>query len=135
MATAEIFARRMRAIAKGIEENSSVAVIKTAALINQTVVLATPVDTGRARGGWQIGIGFSPRGFNTPMDPNGSGTVSANRLKIGRRRSGQTIHIANNVEYIGFLNDGSSAQAPAGFVELAVRQAAAFVKRARVVKL
>ncbi len=134
MATAAIFARRMSAIARGIEENSSIAVIKTAAVINQTVVLATPVDTGRARGGWQVGIGFSPRGLNTPLDQSGSGTVSANRLTIGRRRPGQDIHIANNVDYIGFLNDGSSAQAPAGFVEAAVRQGSAAVRRIRIVK-
>ncbi len=134
MATAEIFARRMRAIATGIEENSSVVVIKTAAVINQTVVLATPVDTGQARGGWQVGLGVPALGTDTPLDQSGSGTVSSNRLKIGRRRPGQNIHLTNNVAHIIFLNAGSSSQAPSGFVEMAIRQGSAFVKRARVVK-
>jgi hypothetical protein len=50
----------------------------------------TPVDTGRARQGWQLDD------------------------------AGDAIKITNNVEYIGALNNGHSKQAPQHFVEAIV---------------
>lgn len=47
----------------------------------------TPVDTGTARNGWQLSV------------------------------AGKQTVVENMVPYIGVLNDGSSKQAPAGFVE------------------
>lgn len=61
--------------------------VKTGADLLAGLVLATPVDTGQARNGWQI-------------DTTG----------------GQTT-VENRVPYINRLNEGHSKQAPAGFVE------------------
>jgi hypothetical protein len=36
------------------------------------------------------------------------------------KKPGEQIHITNNAPYIRQLNDGSSKQAPAGFVERAI---------------
>ena len=77
----------------------------------------TPVDTGRARGNWFVGL-------NTP-----NRTVSENRsastaLSDGTATINKTesvvypsIIISNNLPYIERLNDGHSQQAPAKFVE------------------
>ncbi len=133
MADLGTFARRIRARGKRIEQNADALVVKTAILINQAVVLATPVDTGRARANWQASIGTPITEPTDDEDISGNSTISGNNGVISRRASGQTVFISNNVDYIGDLNDGSSSQAPANFVELAVQEAIKFVRGAKVV--
>lgn len=87
------------------------------------VVLATPVDKGRARGGWTVEIGSETAGDSATLDKTGSGTISAGSAKITSAKPFEPISISNNVPYIGILNGGSSKQAPAQFVELAVAAA------------
>ncbi|MCP4660987.1 MAG: hypothetical protein GY856_36765 [bacterium] len=79
------------------------------------VVTRTPVDTGRARGNWQTttarpaddqvaGVGADPIAEGTP-------TITA-APPFG------VIWLSNNVPYIEVLEDGSSAQAPNGMLNL-----------------
>lgn len=63
--------------------------------VERDLKLATPVDTGRARGGW---VSTAP---SAPYQP---GVVE------------------NNVEYIEALNNGHSQQAPANFIENVVER-------------
>ena len=73
----------------------------------QDVVQGTPVDTGRARNGWDVGIGRSPS-LNRNPSPDPSGRASVNRA-VQRIRTApifQPIHIANGVPYIGVLEFG-----------------------------
>lgn len=134
MADLRTFARRIRRLAGRTAKNVNQTVIRTAIAVDQAVVLATPVDTGRARGGWQAAIDSPIRDQIERLDLGGSETISANNSVIKTRRLGQEVFISNNVRYIEFLNEGSSAQAPAGFIEMAVQAAATVVARARVVK-
>lgn len=65
---------------------------KEQALLNVTLLKTelqnkTPVDTGLARSSWEI------------------------------KEENQNYNIENNVEYIQYLNEGSSKQAPAYFIE------------------
>lgn len=128
------FARRIRRRARQIEEGVDEVVIKTAGAVNQAVVLATPVDTGRARANWQVGLGAPERAVREEEDPSGSGTIGRNNLVISGRAPRQTIYLSNNVDYIGRLNEGSSSQAPAGFVEEAVAAGVRAVRSARVIR-
>ena len=136
------FQRRIRQIADQIEENVPDIARKAAIAIDQAVVLATPVDTGRARSNWQIGIGAAPSGAREAFSPGqGGDTEGANtraalddaRRKINTGRDGADIHITNNLDYIGRLNEGSSEQAPAGFVEDAVMIGTNTIKRSKVI--
>lgn len=132
MATFEVFAARMRKHGENIEENVDRLVKKVAITALQNVVVSTPVDTGRARSGWGAGIGSSSPGHG--FDQAGQGTVTRGRGVIGTRRAGQDIFISNNVPYITRLNEGSSAQAPAMFVQSAINQAVSIINREQVVK-
>lgn len=123
------FSGRIRIRAKRIEENADALVRKVALAVDTAVVMATPVDEGRARSNWQVGIGEAPEGIKEPYSPGkGGDTGAANAQEaieqgkriIHRYTKGSTIHITNNLPYIQRLNDGWSAQAPAGFVEKAV---------------
>lgn len=82
------------------------------------VVLRTPVDTGRARANWQVGLGLTERGTDeAAFDKAGSATIAAGGAVMAGQKGFQPISITNSVPYIGRLNDGSSQQAPAGYVE------------------
>jgi hypothetical protein len=114
---------------------------KVALVIDQTLVLGTPVDTGRARSNWLVQINHEA---TTPVEPYVPGekrsTEAANTQAalnhasrvVAERKRGQKIYISNNVDYIGKLNAGSSRQAPAGFVQKAFREAIQALRNARV---
>lgn len=104
---------------------------KVAVVANQTVIMATPVDTGRARANWQVSLGAP---VTTELDDTGAQVaLSRNKAVIESYRGGELI-LQNNVPYIGALNAGSSAQAPAGFVEKAIMAAARAVSRQKVIR-
>jgi hypothetical protein len=80
------------------------------------IVKDTPVDTGRARGNWQSSVGGQKTG--TIDRTSGEEAVQEGAQETQRIRLGDTSFIQNNLEYIGFLEDGSSTQAPQGMVSV-----------------
>lgn len=115
------FAKRMKKHGRNVQVNSNKAAITTAGIIVQTVTLATPVDEGTARGNWFASLG-SPNlsADEAMMDKSGQTTISIAKQTISKKIPDQPIYITNNLPYIEPLNNGHSAQAPAGFVEKAV---------------
>lgn len=100
----------------------------------QILTTETPVDTGFARGAWTPSLGTAQNAELVPprrreaKKSAGERNLVANRAKaeaIARtyQISQGPVFISNNVPYIGFLNEGSSAQAPARFVEAAIAKA------------
>lgn len=81
--------------------------------------ISTPVDTGRARWGWNCTIGTPS--FAVPAE--GKYNIDAGRavktFTVTAVSGKDTLYITNAVPYIGKLNEGWSRQAPARFVELA----------------
>lgn len=134
MASLRVFARRIRALGRRTEANTNAAVIAVGTAVNQVVVLATPVDTGRARANWQVGLGEPVRAILNDEDKDGQATILRNNATAARRKAPVDLVVSNNVEYIGRLNEGSSSQAPAGFVERAVQVGVAAVRRSRIVR-
>lgn len=96
----------------------------------------TPVDTGRARAGWQItlgspgkelppamgkGTGKHKNDSTPPMQPD----MSYPETKITGK---EVVFITNNLPYIGVLEEGSSKQAPAGMVRTSIAEVKAGIK-------
>jgi len=136
------FGRRIKVRAAGVAKNADTLVRKVALVADQAVVSGTPVDTGRARSNWIATLGAAPDTEIEPYVPGELGSTAAANTQaaidqaetvIAGYTSGQEIHITNNVPYIQDLNDGSSAQAPAGFVEEAVLEAVDAVTRAHII--
>ena len=73
------------------------------------IVQKTPVDEGRARGGWQMTIG-------TPAENETRILGEPPVPSLSELGPFQIVYIANNVPYIVFLEDGTSKQAPEGMV-------------------
>jgi hypothetical protein len=142
MADLRQFSTRIRKLGTSIQANADNLTKRVAVAVDSTVVLETPVDTGRARSNWQVDINNDPKDSFEPFFPGEAGStggqnaqaaIDEGKQQIDTYNSGDTIHIVNNLGYIGELNDGSSAQAPAGFVEEAVENGIRMVKGAKIV--
>jgi len=95
------------------------------------VVTRTPVSTGRARKGWAVsgksgGIPFVPMG-EYPAYKGARPFIKP--IPDGVHKTKQNIVIGNSVDYINDLNNGSSNQASAFFVDAVVGDAINHVGR------
>ena len=137
------FSRRIRVIADNIGKNADVTTRKVALAVDQSVVISTPVDQGPARSNWLVSLNapddrvieaYSPGQGGNTGDANTQAALAQGERVISGYQSGDEIHITNNLSYIGDLNDGSSRQAPANFVEIAVLEGAQAVGRAKLTR-
>lgn len=94
------------------------------------VDLRSPVDTGRFRGNWQLGVGGAPSGITQRLDPAGTSTKARNFAVIPEKASGNLYVLANNLPYAMRLEMGWSKQAPAGMVGVTVEKFQAIVTEA-----
>jgi hypothetical protein len=78
------------------------------------VILATPVDKGRARGGWTTSVG-APAASPERLDPSGNSAVSE-VIEKTPEGAGQVTYLSNDLPYIMALEEGSSKQAPEGMI-------------------
>lgn len=101
--------------------------------IENRIVLATPVDTGRARSNWIASLdkpatgvidAYAPDADEKPgqIGPNAAGAIAAADAVLLQTQDFPVIYLSNNLPYIARLNDGSSVQAPAAFVQAAIDQ-------------
>lgn len=136
MADLDQFSRNIKILGVRVTENVDKAMRTIALAIDQAVVTATPVDTGRARSNWLVSLEEPSENEIEPYvegekgstgNENISAALAQGRDVVDKYGPGDTIFITNNLPYIQQLNAGSSSQAPAGFVEQAVDAAAAAV--------
>lgn len=100
----------------------------------QVLTLAHPVDTGFSRGQWTPTVG-SPIADrrDRPAERSTASSQGSLGLSSNRARAEQVaksyqleqgrVFLTNPVPYVVFLNQGSSAQAPAKFVERSIERA------------
>lgn len=105
-----------------LEQLLRVAVLETDARLKQ----ASPVDTGRFRVSWQVGENAAPGGEK----PEGqySGVPPLDRIGYGQERVGNIYSVHNNLPYAEKLANGSSKQAPAGWVQGIAKDIQQFVR-------
>lgn len=142
MASLGEFSRRMRRRGRQVEDGSNRIIRQVGVVVARNLALETPVDTGRARSNWIVSIGYPSRSEIEAYAPgenlgrgetsNFRGVLSQAKSEVDTRKPEQDIYISNNLPYIKPLNEGSSAQAPAGFVQLAIERAARAVRRGKV---
>lgn len=122
-------ANKLEKMAGEVNKIASVRAVAVARAILTHLVYVTPVDTSRALSNWQIGIGgpvpssipayFEGQKGSTKQS-SASEALSVGIAELNRKQPGESIFISNLTPYIKELNEGSSRQAPAGFVENAV---------------
>lgn len=131
--TFDEFGKRISEIARGIVKNVEKTVRKAALVFDQVVVLATPVDTGRARANWIATIAVPANFSKTEVDPGGQTTIAQAAAVIKSYKLGSGgIFITNNVAYIVPLEEGSSQQAPNGMTKQGLLAASRVFQKARI---
>jgi len=105
-----------------MEKLLRVAVLETDSRVKQ----ASPVDLGRFRASWQVGENSAPGGRKPEgVYPN---QLPIERLGYSRERIGNIYSVHNNLPYAEPLANGSSKQAPAGWVQGIAKDIQGFVR-------
>lgn len=98
--------------------------------VTANLIEDTPVDTGWARANWVPSIGDPFTGTAGSAQEARAGVIDRSpqeqgiaQVALGYTLSQGNITISNNVPYIRRLNEGSSSQAPAAFVQSAIARA------------
>jgi hypothetical protein len=116
---------------KSVGDKAVVAHRKVALDVLRGLILASPVDTGRLRGGWNASVA-TPSDWAPPTGvvdkAEGTGTLGAERLAeaavaISASTLGSVLWISNSVSYVGVVNDRHKNKA--GFVEATLQNVGA----------
>jgi hypothetical protein len=86
---------------------------------------ASPVDTGRFTASWQVGENAAP-GTGKPPG-NYSGDAPIERIGYSQEKVGNIYSVHNNLPYAEPLANGSSDQAPPGWVQGIAKDMQSFV--------
>lgn len=81
------------------------------------IVKLTPVDTGRAKGNWFVGINLPNRSIDQNRRAGQAVSEGIGDIESAKTVEYPTVVISNNLPYIQRLNNGHSQQAPVKFVE------------------
>jgi hypothetical protein len=96
------------------QANSNLVVRRTVIGILSKVVMKSPVDTGRFRANWQVGLNSAKSGSSESVDKSGSATIASGSKAIPAEAAGNAFYITNNLPYAQALEDGHSIQSPPG---------------------
>lgn len=95
--------------------------------IVRALVNSTPVDTSAALSNWRVGTsagGAVPPYYSglagSTQGASAAAAIAAADAAIAAAKGANKLVIFNSIGYIRFLNEGSSAQAPAGFIEAGI---------------
>jgi hypothetical protein len=122
--TAEVDGVLAKFQATALEQAYSKLVRALALDVFRRIVYMTPRYTGRAQASWDLTM-LEPSSF---VPPEGAERYSRENFTaavtaLASLKLGDSVWITSNLVYIRRLNDGSSDQAPAQFVEQAVMEA------------
>ena len=112
--SADGFARALATLGRFCTDNYDAIVTKTVIDLFASIVELTPVDTGRARANWAMGMDLNDSGDFVDLTDMAEFEYQTKR--------GDTIWIWNNLVYIVPLEEGHSKQAPRGMVALSLRR-------------
>lgn len=115
------FALDLKKFGERTEDEARTIFRKIALDLDRAVVLATPVDTGRARGNWFASLNAPSSETTDSTDATGSGAINRAAGIAQRAKLGDSVWLTNNLPYILPLENGSSKQAPQGMVDVNLR--------------
>ncbi|KAA8712945.1 hypothetical protein [Pseudomonas cannabina] len=98
--------------------------------IGTSVVVLSPVDTGRFKGNWQLTIDQPSSQSLDKYDKAGHETIAELVAQANQLEAGQVAYIVNNLVYGIPLEYGHSDQAPAGMVQITLARFQQIVEEA-----
>lgn len=112
--------RDIRRMSKQLDVELGIVFQKIALQVLEDVANGTPRDTGLAAASWMTSIDIPDETVNDSVSRD---SLEEGAPVIEGAAIGETIIISNNLQYIEFLDGGSSTQAPNGFVAQALARA------------
>lgn len=94
-------------------------------VVMTTRVGRPPLGTGRARGGWQVGLNTLDDVERGMVDRTGQRSINVGSTVIDAAKTGDDIVISNSVNYSKYLNDGTDKMAGDHMVERTVADVSA----------
>ena len=124
------FAEQLRKFADKAQVDLETVVRKTVVQLMNAVVLRSPVDFGRFRANWMVGVGYKVT--TTVETTDKSGDVSRARVEpaMATWSPGMSIFITSHLPYAKRIEFGWSKQAPSGVVRLTVQDFRDYVNKA-----
>jgi len=113
---AGLFSKLVNDFAKEVPELAVQVTNKACLDLFTNVVMDTPVDTGRARGNWQISIGNSTGSQLNVEDKDGGATINKATSELLTDKTTAPVFIQNNLPYIKKLEYGYSKKSPRGML-------------------
>lgn len=96
--------------------------------LHTRITQRTPVKTGRARASWDIKEG-SPSDYIPSEAEDGNAPVGPDPTAAASGITGEDpVFITTALDYVQYLEDGSSQQAPAGMVRLSMAEVEAEIE-------
>jgi len=127
------FASALLALADYAEASVETVIRKACIDLYKMIVERTPIDTGRAKASWSLGI---DHGEDKADDEDGysfneiSSIIQDNVSEFKFGIHDDQVVIYNNMEYIEQLENGTSQQAPSGMVSISLADFTTFFNNA-----
>ncbi len=120
MANAKRFSIDLTRWGVSLEKEQAPKFIRKIALdLLRKVTMKSPVDTGRFRANWMVGIGGADE---TTTDSTVNDAMMRGAIILSAYRDLKQIHLSNNLSYAAALEHGRSMQAPLGVAEISVEE-------------
>lgn len=114
----------------GAKQRANDAVGRIVVGVSAEIDMRSPVDTGRFRGNWQLGVNSVPSGTLANLDKTGNATQARIAASVPDEAAGHVFWIVNNLPYATRLEHGYSRQAPQGMVGLTLTRFQSIVNEA-----
>lgn len=127
------FAKSVTALSEKLNDSVEKGIRKACIDLYRAIVEKTPVDTGRAKASWGL---TTYHANDSKNDPDGysineiATIIDANVKGFDFSVHDDQVIIYNNLEYIEYLENGTSQQAPQGMVAISLSEFTAFFNNA-----
>lgn len=140
MAKSGQFTLSLQAFVEQTQRNADTVIREATFSLLNSILQRSPVDTGRFRGNWNVGVDTPNRATNDKIYPGGSpqargAAAAADSLEragavLASFTSGEQIWLSNGLPYAIELEYGHSKQAPSGIVRVSILEYQQYLERA-----
>lgn len=114
------FASDLRRFANLTSQKMETVVKSSLVRIGTSIVVKSPVDTGRFRGNWLAAYGTADTTVNMSVDPSGQSSLNRLKMSVNGLTFREYFYFTNSLPYAKGLEYGDSMQAPSGMVRVSV---------------
>jgi hypothetical protein len=124
------FSENLRAFVAKAKGNEELVLRKVVLQLEISLVMKSPVDTGRFRANWQIGYDQVNASTDAAPDPTGEAAIARAQAALQGIQVGGIVYLTNSLPYARPLEYGHSKQAPTGMVRETVVEFGRYLEQA-----